>query len=78
MKKEVAGDIRTIFNAPNRLEADRQLNIMMSKYEKTAPKLSKWMEIAIPEGLTIFNFKLHLKSRKIDKMVFIRHNLVHC
>lgn len=57
MKKEVAEDIRTIFNAPNRAESDRQLKIMMSKYEKSAPKLSEWMENAIPEGLTIFNFK---------------------
>lgn len=57
MKKEVAEDIRTIFNAPNRTEADRQLKIMISKYEKSAPKLSEWMETAIPEGLTVFNFK---------------------
>ncbi len=57
MKKEVAEDIRTIFNAPNRAESDRQLKIMMSKYEKSAPKLSEWMENAIPEGLTVFNFK---------------------
>lgn len=57
MKKEVAEDIRTIFNAPNRTEADRQLKIMISKYEKSASKLSEWMEHAIPEGLTIFNFK---------------------
>lgn len=57
MKKEVAEDIRTIFNAPNRVESDRQLKMMMSKYEKSAPKLSDWMERAIPEGLTIFNFK---------------------
>ena len=57
MKKCVAEDIRTIFNAPNREESDRQLKIMISKYEKSAPKLSEWMENAIPEGLTIFNFK---------------------
>lgn len=57
MKKEVAEDIRTIFNTPNRIEAERQLKIMMSKYEKLAPKLSDWMENAIPEGLTVFDVK---------------------
>jgi len=57
MKKEVAEDIRTIFNAPNRTESDRQLKLMMSKYEKSAPQLSEWMEISIPEGLTVFDFK---------------------
>ena len=30
---------------------------MMSKYEKSAPQLSEWMEISIPEGLTVFDFK---------------------
>jgi len=57
MKKEVADDIRVIFNAPNKLEADRHLSLMISKYEKLAPKLSEWMERSIPEGLTVFNFK---------------------
>lgn len=57
MKKEVAEDIRNIFNAPNREEADRQLKLAFTKYEKTAPKLVEWMEHAIPEGLTVFGFK---------------------
>lgn len=57
MKKEVAEDIRIIFNAPNRGEADRQLKLMMAKYEKTAPALSQWIETAVPERLTVFHFK---------------------
>lgn len=57
MKKEVAEDIRIIFNTPNREEAERQLKLTIIKYEKTAPQLSQWMENAIPEGLTIFHFK---------------------
>lgn len=57
MKKEVAEDIRIIFNSPNREEADRQLKLAMAKYEKTAPQLSQWMESAIPEGLTVFHFR---------------------
>jgi putative transposase len=54
MRKEVARDIRTIFRAPSRQEADRYLNIAIEKYRKTAPKLSDWMEKNIPEGLEVF------------------------
>ena len=57
MKKEVSETIRTIFNAPNRAEADRLLKMAMTTYEKTAPQLSQWMEVHIPEGLTVFGFK---------------------
>ncbi len=63
MKKEVAEDIRIIFNTPNREEADRQLKLVMTKYEKTAPQLSQWMETAIPEGLTVFHFKSSHRRR---------------
>ena len=63
MKKEVSEDIRIIFNAPNREEADRQLKLAMEKYEKTAPQLSQWMETAIPEGLTVFHFKSSHRRR---------------
>lgn len=63
MKKEVAEDIRIIFNAPNREEALRQLKLVMIKYEKTAPQLSQWMESAIPEGLTIFHFRSSHRRR---------------
>ena len=57
MKKEVAEDIRNIFNACNRVEADRLLQLTITKYEKSAPQLSQWMETSIPEGLSVFHFK---------------------
>lgn len=63
MKKEVAEDIRIIFNAPNREEADRMLRLAMTKYEKTAPQLCEWMETAIPEGLMVFQFKRNHQKR---------------
>lgn len=63
MKKEVAEDIRIIFNAPNREEADRMLSLAMVKYEKTAPQLCEWMETAIPEGLMVFQFKRNHQKR---------------
>lgn len=56
MKPRVAEDIRHIFNAPNRAEADRLLKLTVEKYAKSAPQLSVWMAINIPEGLAIFHF----------------------
>jgi putative transposase len=56
MQKEVAEDIRTIFNAPDRSTAESYLARAVQKYLKTASRLAEWMERNIPEGLTIFSF----------------------
>jgi len=56
MDKEVAGDIRAIFNAPDRTTADSYLTRTIQKYSKKASKLAAWMEKNIPEGLTVFSF----------------------
>lgn len=56
MKPEVARDIRAIFNATNRSEADQILKTYVAKYEKLAPRLAAWMEENLHEGLTVFDF----------------------
>lgn len=56
MKKEVAAAIRNIFVAADEAEAKRQLNLLMERYEKSAPRLAAWAEHNIQEGLTIFQF----------------------
>jgi transposase-like protein len=56
MKEQVATDIRAIFNAPDREDADRLVNKAIATYEKRAPALAKWIEENIAEGLTIFSF----------------------
>lgn len=56
MQKEVAEDIRNIFNAPSRARAEEYLKATVQKYEKTASKLAGWLEKNIPEGLTVFTF----------------------
>lgn len=55
MRKNVAADLRAVFDAPDRNEAQRQLDIAVKKYAKSAPKLSAWIETNIPEGLAVFN-----------------------
>ena len=56
MRAEVAADIRAIFNAPDRAQAEAYLKQIVVKYSDTASELADWMEVAIPEGLTVFDF----------------------
>jgi putative transposase len=56
LRSELARDLRAIFDAPDRAEADRRLRLAVDKYLQSAPKLSAWLEANIPEGLTVFQF----------------------
>lgn len=56
MQAEVAADIRAVFNAANRQEAERLLAQLVAKYQERAARLATWMEENIPEGLTVFAF----------------------
>lgn len=56
LRAEVAADIRTIFNAPDRPMAEAYLKKTVEKYAKNASRLADWMEKNIPEGLTVFAF----------------------
>lgn len=63
MRKEVANDIRNIFNAPSREEAERLLEMNAKKYKTTASRLSSWMEDNIPEGLTVFSLSENQRKK---------------
>lgn len=70
MQAEVAQDIRNIFNAPDRAKAEMYLNDAIRKYQKTASKLAEWMEVNIPEGLTVFSFPAaHWRKIRTDNQV---------
>ena len=56
MRLEVAEDIRTIFNSPDRETAEAFLKKTVEKYEDIAPRLADWMEVNLPEGFTVFAF----------------------
>lgn len=69
MRKEVHEDIRTIFNAPNMDEANRYLTSTIKKYQECAPELSRWIDQAVPEGLTVFTLpKEHRKKLRTSNM----------
>lgn len=53
---EVATDIRAIFNARNRAEAEARLAQTVTKYSQSTARLADWLETSIPECLTVFAF----------------------
>jgi putative transposase len=54
MQAEVVADLRAVFDAPDRPEAERQLGLAVKKYRTTAPKLADWLEANLAEGLSVF------------------------
>jgi transposase-like protein len=93
MLSEVAADIRTIFDAPDRTTAETYLAKAVEKYAKTASRLSEWMAANIPEGLTVFAFppafrkqlrttngleRLHREVRRRARVVSIFPNPASC
>ena len=93
MQTEVAEDIRTIFNAPDRATADVYLAKAVEKYQKSASRLATWMADNLPEGLTVFSFptahrrllrttngveRLHREVRRRARVVSIFPNQASC
>jgi putative transposase len=93
MLTEVASDIRTIFDAPDRTTADAYLDKTVEKYSNTASRLSEWMATSISEGLTVFAFpaafrkqlrttngleRLHREVRRRARVVSIFPNPASC
>jgi putative transposase len=93
MLAEVADDLRKIFNAADRTTAEAYLAKTVSKYEKTASRLSEWMAANIPEGLSVFSFpaafriflrttngveRLHREVRRRARVVSIFPNQTSC
>ena len=58
MRLEVAADIRSMFNAPDRKIAEEYLLAAIQKYAVSAPRLSAWLESNLSEGFSVFYFPL--------------------
>jgi len=93
MQTQVAEDIRSVFNAPDRATADAYLTKIVQKYERNASRLSTWMATNIQEGLTVFSFpsayrtllrtnncveRLHREVRRRARVVSIFPNQASC
>ncbi len=55
-RREVAADLRAIFESTDRWEAERRLCQAVEKYARSAPKLSAWLEANVAESFTVFAF----------------------
>ena len=62
-RREVAADLRAVFNAANRAEAKRLLAAAVKKYSEVAPRLSQWLEANIYQGLTVMSFPVEHQKR---------------
>ena len=62
-QEEASAELRGVFNAPNRAEAERLLTLMVKKYAPLSKKLAAWLESSIPEGLTVFDFPVEHRRR---------------
>lgn len=63
MRLEVTRDLRNVFNAPDRHEADWLLAQLVKKYQDSAPDLSAWIEADVLEGLTVFELPPNHRRR---------------
>ncbi|RLC33569.1 MAG: IS256 family transposase [Deltaproteobacteria bacterium] len=63
MRAKVTEDIRTILTAPSREEAERLLDLAVKKYAKSAPRLSVWIQSALPEGFTVLGLPRRYRQR---------------
>jgi len=63
LKPQVVASLRAVFDAPDRPEAERQLEIAVKKYRTTAPGLTDWLEANVPQGLTIFALPVSHRRR---------------
>ena len=52
-KTLVAEGLRSVFNAPDQEEAQRRLQWLVQQYEPSMPKLSRWMEENVVQGLAV-------------------------
>jgi transposase-like protein len=66
----IAAEIRRIFDAKDRANANYELAQLVKQYEKTAPKLSIWLEENVPESLTVFDFpEAHRKRLRTSNIM---------
>lgn len=70
MRKQVAQDLRNVFNAKDIDKANEELKRFVELYKDTAPKVATWAEENIPEGLAVFQLpEEHRKRMRTTNML---------
>jgi len=74
MRKQVADDIRNIFNASDAHHAEEELGRFVDRYQETAPKLAAWVEANLAEGLAVFGIPSEHRKRMRTTNMLERQN----
>ena len=70
MRREVAADLRAIFESLDRLEVERRWRQTLDKYARSASKLSVWLETNLAESFTVFAFpKTHRRRSRTSNLM---------
>lgn len=63
MRMEIGADLRGILQAQSREEAEERLRRMVIKYQTRLPKFADWLQVNVPESLTVFALPACLRRR---------------
>jgi len=64
LRCKIAEELRQIFNAADRPEAEQKLKDFVKSWSEKAPKLAAWAEENVPEGFVVFDLGLTQSQRK--------------
>jgi transposase-like protein len=64
LRKKIAEELRRIFRAASRVEAEEKLAVFVAKWAETASKLATWAEENVPEGFAVFDLGLTTGQRR--------------
>jgi putative transposase len=73
-RKQVAQDLRSIFNAKNLGDANEELKRFVELYQDSMPKIAAWAENNIPEGLSVFLLPAEHRKRMRTTNMLERQN----
>lgn len=74
LRKQVAEDIRNIFNAKDLVDAQAELKRFVDHHQQTSPKLATWAESNLTEGLTVFQLPQNHRKRMRTTNMLERQN----
>lgn len=63
IRSVIGAELRAIWNAKDLASAQEELRLLVNRYAKTAPSLSRWLEHNIPEGLSVFALPAEHRTR---------------
>ena len=69
-KAELGEELRSVWNASTREDAQFLLNRLVHKHRKSSPDLADWLETNIPEGFTVYMLpKAHRRRMRTSNMI---------